>query len=250
MFESSIYFEALKSLEIIHSDSFGAKLWEDLLQVAVLSDENEVDRFRPLPLGKMNEFLFGCLLEKSNNYEVLDRNYQFIQNGVTVGEIDFLLKDLRSQEIIHLELATKVYLSVSEGFVGPNMKDNLMRKVAKFDDQISKLDELWKKWSHELGMPVKHSNLILGRVWESSEHTPHRFRVYSREYLLNMKDSGFRWYLPSKKEWFVDQNLFVDDLFGNDLEKINQSILQRRSPLVIFSNGSLRFSCFITFWKS
>jgi len=87
-------------------------------------------------LGHLYEAVLATLLEASPGYAVLARNVQLqLDIHRTVGELDFLLRDLASGQCLHLELATKFYLAVEteQGLMlpGPDARDNYHRKLAK-----------------------------------------------------------------------------------------------------------------------
>ena len=87
-------------------------------------------------LGHLYEDALTLLLEASARYDLLERNLQLQKDAhTTIGELDFLLSDLKSSDLIHLELATKFYLAVeSESnsgiqLPGPDARDNYARKL-------------------------------------------------------------------------------------------------------------------------
>jgi len=83
-------------------------------------------------LGHLYEDALAALLEASSGVEILAQNLQLQRNiHDTVGELDFLLRDLSSGELIHLELATKFYLAVGDELPGPDARDNYARKLAR-----------------------------------------------------------------------------------------------------------------------
>jgi uncharacterized protein len=65
----------------------------------------------------------------------LANNEQVIHEKKTLGELDFLLRNQSTQQVIHVELVYKFYLydpdvSVeAERWTGPNRRDNLNRKL-------------------------------------------------------------------------------------------------------------------------
>jgi hypothetical protein len=67
--------------------------------------------------------------------------------GQTLGSVDFLLRDLETQERLHLEFATKVYLHTGsplgsespEDWIGPEGKDRLDRKLLRLRDHQLKV---------------------------------------------------------------------------------------------------------------
>lgn len=87
-----------------------------------------------LPFGKRMERFLSHALRYSGRYTVLAENVQIIHQGITLGELDFILYDRQRQQAVHLELACKFYLLVPGNpvrWVGPNHKDRLDLKLAR-----------------------------------------------------------------------------------------------------------------------
>ncbi len=88
-------------------------------------------------LGARFEAMWRFFLEHHSFYQVLAANLQIIEAGRTLGAIDFLIRDLYSGQVIHLELAVKFYLyspgGASRGgladWIGPNPDDDLAKKI-------------------------------------------------------------------------------------------------------------------------
>ena len=61
-------------------------------------------------LGHLVEKIVSELIKSSTNYKVLYENIQIIENKKTIGEIDFIIEEIVTSQVIHLELAYKFYL--------------------------------------------------------------------------------------------------------------------------------------------
>ena len=61
-------------------------------------------------LGHLVEKIVSELIKLSSNYKVLYENIQVIDGKKTVGEIDFIIEELKTKALIHVELAYKFYL--------------------------------------------------------------------------------------------------------------------------------------------
>lgn len=90
-------------------------------------------------LGHLYEDALRILLLQSSQLELLGDHVQvFDADQVTIGEMDYILRDRNSGELIHLELAVKFYLAVREKgdwrFPGPDPRDNWPRKLARLRD--------------------------------------------------------------------------------------------------------------------
>ncbi len=92
------------------------------------------------------------MLETSPAHNLVSRGVQIRKEaGHTLGELDFLVRDLASDSLIHLELAVKFYLAVETGgeflLPGPDARDNYYRKLEKMR-------------SHQLVLVEKHRDLL------------------------------------------------------------------------------------------
>jgi hypothetical protein len=87
-------------------------------------------------LGKRIEYLFESYVNESNRYELLAKNIQIIEDKITVGELDFILRDKVTDKKLHVELVYKFYLFVKaedeiSSWIGPNKNDSLLLKLDK-----------------------------------------------------------------------------------------------------------------------
>ncbi|CAG9167029.1 DUF1853 family protein [Cupriavidus pinatubonensis] len=102
----------------------------------------EPGRARSLRLGRHAERLLHFALRQAQGLELIAANVPVRRahgHGIqTLGELDFVWRDLGSGEVVHWEMATKFYLMVDAGgtppqglraFVGPNLVDRLGDKL-------------------------------------------------------------------------------------------------------------------------
>jgi len=93
-------------------------------------------------IGKYFEKLVEFWLLGRKDIKLIGSNIQIINMNKTLGEFDFIYKDLVTNRIIHLEVAGKFYLAEKNNsewsnFIGPNGIDNLKSKLEKMqNDQI------------------------------------------------------------------------------------------------------------------
>jgi len=97
-------------------------------------------------LGKYFESLIEFWLQSSADKELLTHNLQVFKGRNTIGEFDFVYRDLNSNKVYHLECAGKFYIAhknidAHSNFIGPNSIDNLERKVLKITNDQIKLCE-------------------------------------------------------------------------------------------------------------
>ena len=116
------------------------------------SDLSPPNKPKPLnfsqKLGHLYEDALAQIFTSSKNYDLLERNLQ-IQKDIhtTVGELDFLLRNLKTHQLIHLELATKFYLAVGSDLPGPDARDNYFKKLSHLQQ-------------HQLRIPKKHQDYL------------------------------------------------------------------------------------------
>ena len=88
-------------------------------------------------LGKRMESFFELLIQNSDRYKLLANNIQISREKITLGELDFLLKDLHTNQNIHLELVYKFYVydpsfkSEEARWIGPNRKYSFLQYIEK-----------------------------------------------------------------------------------------------------------------------
>lgn len=90
----------------------------------------------PRRLGFYAERLYGVLLNDLLGWPVLLHNQPVRDHGRTLGELDFVVRNLREGRIEHHEIAIKYYLGIRapDGdcrWYGPDARDRLDLKVAR-----------------------------------------------------------------------------------------------------------------------
>ena len=89
-------------------------------------------------LGFYAEALLEYFLTQGPHARLIAANIPLRTAGLTLGEVDFLLQDVRGERL-HWELAVKFYLHIGEGdraatlahYVGPNLQDRFDLKHAR-----------------------------------------------------------------------------------------------------------------------
>ena len=93
-------------------------------------------------LGKYFEMLIQFIFENFDGFELITKGLQVLKNNRTIGEIDFIFKNLADNKTTHLEVAVKYYMGFKSSakhsmWIGPNGMDNLAGKIQKFTTQLS-----------------------------------------------------------------------------------------------------------------
>ena len=180
--KSQLYTQAL--LESLRS----APLLVDDLPEAVCFDRGrffrEVQSHLPVKIPELNysqklghlyEDALAHVLSESSELDLIGQSVQiFDDDKITIGELDFILKDLVSEEFIHLEIAVKFYLiDYEEGvpyYPGPDPRDNWLNKLERMREhqlQLVKLDYTKRCLLEKYGVDeVVTKHLIYGKLFD------------------------------------------------------------------------------------
>lgn len=93
-------------------------------------------------LGKHFEALLAWWFESSPHFRLRAAGVPLQEAGRTVGELDFLIEDLRRGRTLHIEVASKFYLAAEDGaawehWVGPSGRHDTLR--GKMDKLVTQL---------------------------------------------------------------------------------------------------------------
>lgn len=221
-------------------------------------------------LGKRAEVFFEAMLAHSAEYRVVASQIQLINDGITEGEFDFFVEEVSINQLIHIELAYKIYLLDGEmstdqsQWVGPNRRDSLKLKWTKLiNNQFPKLAspsavDLLHKMGFEnpsfrqaLCMPMQ----LFIPFWKSEESMGDLAPCYSGRWISFVEFTRQDWqddsfFIPEKEDWFVNPDkceiwMSKTDIFPSLSEIIESS----RSPMVWRKPkyGSAQ-RMFVTFW--
>ena len=178
--------------------------------------EHALQRAKSYRLGHYFEALAALWLQISPNYALLAKQLPLRNEHKTLGEIDFTIRDNRTDSIIHLEVAVKFYLGRSNlnemsNWHGPGLKDRL---DLKFDHLRQHQTQLSRKYPELMPLPVDSSACLLkGRLFyppDLKQHTTsfstpqhlHGYWQHSPPDPLTAHDSQKLIYLP-KKYWLA-----------------------------------------------
>lgn len=221
-----------------------------------------------LRLGHLAEKVVSGLIKASPNYGLLLENVQVVEDGKTIGEIDFIIEELLTKQIIHLELAYKFYLldpSISSeqmhNWIGPNRNDSLKEKLEKITTKQFPL-LYHKSTSSHLGEiePDKVSqvlcllaSLFVPYGYKSGLNPAYEAAI--RGYYINyetftsLDDTTKAYYLPEKKEWGIDPsgNKRWTDLSGVE-KRIGTCMEEKQAPLCWQKHQGSFEAFFIVWW--
>ena len=220
-------------------------------------------------LGKRAEHFLKQALSQSEEYDLLASGIQLISEGVTQGELDFLIYSPLDNEYYHVEMAYKLYLfdesaSYELGnWVGPNRRDSLKLKLEKL--QNSQFPKLYapvaKMYLEELSidpdvvvqklyMPMQLFTPYRSGMELSEMNTAPEGEWLSSDHFLKENWDGYLFFVPEKQDWFVNPNhgeiwFELDEV----LPEIAEKLAIMRSPMVwVKMPSGLSKKLFITFW--
>lgn len=222
-----------------------------------------------LILGKQAETYLEAAFEQSKNYEVITKNLQVIEDKITIGEIDFILKN-QENELIHLELVYKFYLydhaykNELHRWIGPNRKDALYKKLAKLKEKQLPLlhHPTTQKTIKEIGVtqPIEKqqvcylAHLFLPSNLPANEslkciNTNCVSGYYLHQKEINTLDKNALYFIPDKKDWIIDPMMnHTWKCFEVIFPEINYWLVQKRSPMIWVKNNQRFERIFVVWW--
>jgi len=126
-------------------------------------------------LGHLYEDALECLLGHSSSVQLLGKSIQvFDEDRKTLGELDYILRDIETGEYIHLELAVKFYLVTYRGdepiYPGPDPCDNWLNKLKRLKQhqlKLVQLPETKKFLKEEYGITrIITQQLVYGKLFD------------------------------------------------------------------------------------
>lgn len=221
-----------------------------------------------LRLGMFVEQCVFQSLENNANYKVLAKNIQVIDNNVTLGELDCIVK--HNSSILHIEIAYKFYLfdrTCNENelhcWIGPNRKDSLIEKINKLQEKqfpllyhpktVEKLNSLNISienieqqvcFKAQLFVPYSDSRINYQTI--NTDCVVGFYYTFSE--LINLKFNKF--YLPSKLEWAAIPTQHVSWMnFDEFMIEIESLLTNMKSPLFWSKDQKGHISkCFAIWW--
>ncbi len=228
---------------------------------------------KPIPkkirLGHQMEYVFNQLIEYCATYQVLLHNLPIRQGKQTLGEIDFILKDVATDKLVHVELTYKFYIINPEitepihRLIGPNKRDMFFTKMEKIKNQQFQLLHS-KEGSKTLSdNEIDHNEIIHKACYKAQLFVPfgHTTNIHPLNkdcicgYWLRFDDfnttpfKAHQFYIPIKSEWVIAPHNKVQ--WGNHFEmmmEINLRILKENAPMVWMKKSDTDFEKFFVVW--
>lgn len=207
-----------------------------------------------LVLGKRVELFFLAAIKTLQGYQIIASNIQINNEQRTLGELDFIVKELKTNKVLHIELMFKFYVydpsfpSEMERWIGPNRRDSLLQKLKKVkSNQFPLLHTLEaQKFLRSLGLASKDIEQQLffkASMFVPEELGQQEFPTINNEcivgywyHLENFKkydQSSFEFHAPEKQDWPVDPKHGEKWVgFTEIYEQILELHANKKSPLV------------------
>ncbi|MBU2996218.1 DUF1853 family protein [Cellulophaga baltica] len=254
-------------------------LWDsELLEVTQFNfPEIDISNFIPkqipnnLRLGHQIEHIFHQLITQQNEYEVLLFNEPIRNENRTLGELDFIIKNTKTNIYYHIELTYKFYLidfsntDPIHQLIGPNKKDSFYQKLTKIKEKQFKL--LHSIEACKLLIKNNLNNLLINSqtCFKAQLFIPYFNKEkpiipFKKESIFgywisytNFKHDTFfahKFYIPTKKEWVVKPHENVAYKTQQNIHsEIEEMINRKRSPMVWLKSENNDYSkLFIVWW--
>lgn len=222
------------------------------------------------------EACFEVCIKRSNNYELFIANLQIHtstslsnrREKETLGELDYIVRNLKTNKVIHIELACKFYLydentrlCEEEKWIGPNRKDTLFDKLEKVK---------WKQF------PLLHKKETLQKLQELNIEIPTSQQLCLKAFLFlpkkmkrntfprNLQDCIVGYWIrfsefikedetalfaiPTKKEWLLPlESTSTWHSFSEVKKEVADQLGNKKSPL-IYKKTPHRIEWFFVVW--
>jgi hypothetical protein len=186
-----------------------------------------------LRLGHLAEKIVAELIKSSTNYNVRYENVQVMEDKRTIGEIDFIIENISTKQLIHVELAYKFYL-FDPSISSESMFDNI--ELEEVSQALCLLVSLFIPYQYKGSLSPIYEKAIKGYY-------------LNFETFLSFNHSEKSYCIPPKKEWGMDpaENEVWTDFEGVK-KYLNTSIEEQQAPLCWQKYGAAYLAFFIVWW--
>tara|TARA_R110001583_G_scaffold9203_7_gene43785 strand:- start:72732 stop:73577 length:846 start_codon:yes stop_codon:yes gene_type:complete len=235
-----------------------------------LSDFSPAPIPKNLRLGHQMENVCKQLLDHSSQYEVLVYNLPIREGKQTLGEIDFILKDVATEQIIHVELTYKFYIidtDISEPLhqlIGPNKRDAFFMKMKKIKNKQFTLLHTKAGTKALADLEIDASNLVHQTCFKAQLFKPYKIDTIQLNplnencivgYWLRLSDftsdsfTANEFCIPNKSEWVLNPDATNSwTSHTNTRLIIEQQLLKQNSPLVWMKKSDTKYEKFFVVW--
>jgi hypothetical protein len=222
-----------------------------------------------LVLGMQAEACFEAYLNSTKNYKLLTANLQINGAIETLGELDYIVKDLKSDKIIHIELACKFYLydenagaSKEEKWIGPNRKDSLFDKLEKVKLKqfplLQKEETIKKLATLQIETPTLQQLCLkaflflpqkINRSFLLKNYSDCVVGYWIKHTDFTEDDKTALYARPTKKEWLLPIEAIENWYSFSEITKeIELQIQNKKSPLIYKKMPHKMERFFVVWW--
>lgn len=214
------------------------------------------------------EACFEAYLKQSINFELLAANLQIHGEKKTLGELDYIVRNLQTDEVLHIELACKFYLYdenagevAEQKWIGPNRKDSLYEKLEKLKHKQFPLLQTSEtsKVLTSLGIPKPTSQelclkalLFLPKELSAEVFPKHVKDCIVGHYLKQndlVEEVDAKYAIPLKKEWLLPIDSITDWHHFSEINVlIGEQLKVKKSPLLYKKTPHNLERFFIVWW--
>ncbi|MBZ9729245.1 DUF1853 family protein [Salegentibacter sp. JZCK2] len=222
-------------------------------------------------MGKRVERFFEWIIRQNPDYDLLSENIQISRNKITQGELDFLLKDLLTQKVIHVEMVYKFYIydpsfdSEMQGWIGPNRRDTLLQKTKKLKEKQFPL--LFKPETKDLltSLSLNSEEMLQQTCFKANLFVPKQLQDKHFSYINNKCITGtwlhfkdfisaqyrkFQFYVPTKQDWPIlpkHGETWVDH--SEIITQIETQFQNKKTPLIWMKKSKNNYErLFVVWW--
>ena len=225
---------------------------------------------KKLRLGHQMEAIFKQLIVFSKQYQIVLHNLAVRKENITLGEIDFILKEITTSQIVHVELTYKFYIidtSISEPIhrlIGPNRRDMFFTKMEKIKNQQFPLLHSPEGAKALLENGLEHQNIEHQCCFKAQLFIPFNspyvpIRPLNKDcvqgFWLRFDDfnaaefQSYQYYIPHKKEWVINPHGNVDWQSHYEIVlDLNLRMLEQNAPMVWMRKSHSKFKKFFVVW--
>ncbi len=238
--------------------------------LAELHLTNEINFQLPtnVKLGHLAEKIVSELIKSSSNYQVLYENIQIIEEDKTIGEIDFIIENQNTKQVLHVELAYKFYLfdpNIStepiNNWIGPNRNDSLKEKLDKLKTKQFPL--LYHNCTKTIVNTIQINEISQALCLLVSLFIPYEYKAnfnptYQKaikgyyldlETFMQLDNPEKTYYIPSKKEWGMEPSKNkIWTKFSEIENQISSSMIEKQAVLCWQKHQDIYASFFIIWW--
>lgn len=232
-------------------------------------DKNEFALPKHLVLGMQAEASFEAYLKQSKHYGLLTANLQINADKQTLGELDYIVRNLTTNRVIHVELACKFYLydhhagtSEEEKWIGPNRKDSLFDKLEKMKLKqfplLYKNETIEKLKALQIEIPDEQQLCLKAFLFIPKKSHSKNFRCNYSDCLVGTwikhidfseEDKTAIYAIPDKKQWLLPMEEIENWFTFPEMEKLVEIHIQnKKSPLLYKKTRTKMERLFVVWW--